>query len=498
MFDRVWRTERISGVVRKKKEEKSGRGNSGTGAASVGLSREAVIARVAIGLAAATLCSVLFARIVTDLGDNSALIRTDLRISNLVQTFRTPGFTRVMVFATDLGRWQGILAGAIAVALALALQRRKTEIAALALMLGFGQGAVWLAKTLIHRSRPEPGNALTFESSFSFPSGHTFIATVFYGLAGYVLFRTARRRVRVLAALASLAVVMLIGFSRVYLGVHWPSDVLGSLAAGAVWLALTVTSLSLREPRSFAEEPRAARRARDWQDLLIAAAWAVTVGILYSSIPLRQPHTTALVTPIVSEHDVPAQLFLALPKTSEDISGRPMEPINLVFIGTEDEVRAAFVRAGWISADPLGWRALRREVVAMTRRSPYAAQPGTPTFWNGRPNRLTFEKPTAANSIRERHHIHLWNSGLDSDAGRHIWVATAHFDKGFERTSMPVPVHAIDPDIDQQREYVRKSLTSAGAVRAEARLTVTGAQKGRNFAGDHFFTDGTACLLVLR
>lgn len=463
---------------------------------SPGLSREAVIVRVAVGLAVATLCSVLFARILTDLSNDSALIRADLRVSNLVQTFRSASFTRVMVFATDLGRWQGILAGAIAVSLVLALRRRRTEIAALVLMLGFGQAAVWLVKTIIHRTRPEPGNALTFESSYSFPSGHAFIAMVFYGLAGYLLFRSERRSIRSAAAVVTVVVVLSIGFSRVYLGVHWPSDVLGSFAAGTLWLALTVTSLSLRQPPP-------APGGKPLKTLLlesagVAIAWAAALFVLYRSIPLRQPHTESLVVPIVAESDVPARLFLSLPKTSEDISGRPMEPINLVFIGTEDQVRAAFQKAGWSSADPLGLRSFRRELVAVTEHSPYAQQPGTPTFWNGRPNRLTFEKSTAANSIRERHHIHLWNSGLDSDSGRHIWVATAHFDKGFKRTNMPVPVHAIDPDIDRQREFVREDLESASAVRSATRLPVTGPQTGKNFAGDRFFTDGTACLLVLK
>jgi membrane-associated phospholipid phosphatase len=458
----------------------------------------AVAIRVGVGLCVASLFSLLFARILSDLSTNTSLIRADLRLSTLVQSFRTPAFTRVMIFATDLGRWQGIVSGAIALGLGLALWRRKADIVALVLALSFGEVAVWLIKTLIHRARPEPANALTFEGSYSFPSGHAFVATVFYGLACYVLFRVTPGATRVLVVLSGLALVLAIGFSRVYLGVHWPSDVLASYTAAVVWLAATITPLAILDRNPSSHGSLFSPRLRSVLVALIGILWPGTIVLLYSSIPLRQPHTVPIVVPIIAEDDIPKRLFESLPKTSEDISGRPMEPINIVLVGPEEKVRAAFAAAGWTSADPLSLHSLRREVVAIAKKAPYPEQPGTPTFWNGRPNLLTFEKSTPQRTIRERHHIHLWNSGLNSSSGKPVWMATAHFDKGFKRASMPVPVHAIDPDIDRQREYVRHDLEAAGAVQSVTRLPVTGTLTGKNFAGDSFFTDGTACLLVLR
>ena len=465
---------------------------------SVSKTRWAMAARIAAGLGVATVCSLFFARLLSGLEYQTPLIRADLRISSLVQIFRTPAVTRVMIFATDLGRWQGIAAGAIALGLGLLLWRRKADIVALGLTLVFGDAAIWLVKTHVHRARPEPGNALTFESSFSFPSGHTFVATVFYGLATFVLVRAARGAVRSAIALSGLLLVLVVGFSRVYLGVHWPSDVLASFAAGTVWLAFTITPLSLldRDPDShgalFTPEIRHRLVA------LLAALWIVAIGVLYASVPLPQPHVVPIVVPVISETDVPKRLFETLPKASEDISGRPMEPVNIVIVGLEEQVRTAFLEAGWSAADPLSLHSFRRELMAMARKAPYPEQPGTPSFWNGRPNLIAFEKSTPANTISERHHIHLWNAGVNSDAGRPIWVATTHFDKGFKRASALVPVHSIDPNIDAQREYVRHDLEAGGKVESMTRLPVTGRLAGRNFAGDRFFTDGTACLLVLK
>ena len=457
----------------------------------------AVGVRIAIGLFVATVCSFLFARVLAALENQTALVRADLRISALVQTFRTPALTRAMVFITDLGRWQGIAAGGIALSLGLALWRRKADIVAIVLALGFGTAAIVLIKTHVHRARPEPGNAITFESSFSFPSGHTFVATVFYGLAAFILLRAARGPARSAIFLGGVVVVLLVGFSRVYLGVHWPSDVLASFAAGSVWLAVTITPLTLFDRDPDAHGALFTPEIRRLLLVLIGVAWFAALDVLAIKIPLPQPHHVAIVVPVIPENDVPKRLFETLPKASEDISGRPMEPVNVVIIGLEEEVRAAFEGAGWQVADPLSMHSLWREMRAIVGKAPYPEQPGTPSFWNGRPNLLAFEKATPANVVSERHHIHLWNAGVNSDAGRPIWVATAHFDKGFKRASALVPVHAIDPDIDLQREYVRRDLEAGGKVRSLVRLPVTGRLAGRNFAGDRFFTDGTACLLVL-
>ena len=457
----------------------------------------AVGVRIALGLLVAMVSSFLFARVLSALQNQTALIRADLRVSALVQTLRTPALTRAMVFVTDLGRWQGIAVGGFALSLGLALWRRKADIVAIVLALLFGTATIVLIKTHVHRARPEPGNAITFESSFSFPSGHTFVATVFYGLATFVLLRAARGPARSGIFLGGVVLVLLVGFSRVYLGVHWPSDVLASFAAGSVWLALTITPLTVFDRRPDAHGALFTPQVRRLLLVFIGVAWFAALDALSASIPLPQPHTVKIVVPIIPENDVPKRLFENLPKASEDISGRPMEPVNVVIIGTEDEVRAAFEKAGWQVADPLSLHSLWREMRAIVGKAPYPEQPGTPSFWNGRPNLLAFEKPTPANVVSERHHIHLWNAGVNSDAGRPIWVATAHFDKGFKRASALVPVHAIDPDIDAQREYVRRDLEAGGKVKSVVRLPVTGRLSGRNFAGDRFFTDGTACLLVL-
>jgi undecaprenyl-diphosphatase len=101
-----------------------------------------------------------------------------------------------------------------------------------------------LLKQVFMRPRPRFENPLLIISSYSFPSGHTMMATVFYG-ALCALFVTKVRdwRARGLAAGLSACLILLVGFSRIYLGVHYLSDVMAAIAEGLAWLAFSVISV---------------------------------------------------------------------------------------------------------------------------------------------------------------------------------------------------------------------------------------------------------------
>ncbi len=93
-----------------------------------------------------------------------------------------------------------------------------------------------LLKLLFHRTRPVPFFGLATPDSYSFPSGHALESCVFFGsLAAIAAARTTPRTLRIVYYAAAAATTGAIGFSRIYLGVHYPSDVLGGYAAAGVW-----------------------------------------------------------------------------------------------------------------------------------------------------------------------------------------------------------------------------------------------------------------------
>jgi membrane-associated phospholipid phosphatase len=114
-----------------------------------------------------------------------------------------------------------------------------------------------LTSILINRHRPPVPHLDDAPPTSSFPSGHTAAAVCFYGAVALVLFwRGANAMLRALAATLAVLVPLLVGASRLYRGMHFPSDVVGGLVLAVVWLALTTWLLLYREPRYRPDERR--------------------------------------------------------------------------------------------------------------------------------------------------------------------------------------------------------------------------------------------------
>lgn len=192
-------------------------------------------------------CVWFFFGVLQEYVGNELLIQADVRIITLVQIFRTPLFNAAMLFVTDMASGQLVFLGWLFTTLILWLRGRWREGGALGAAILGGEAFIALVKYFVARPRPALVNALMHESSFSFPSGHAFVALLFYGLLAYYIFRSVNRWwVKSITVISAAAIVVAVGFSRIYLGVHWPSDVLASYAAGAAWLAVVITALEIQ------------------------------------------------------------------------------------------------------------------------------------------------------------------------------------------------------------------------------------------------------------
>jgi membrane-associated phospholipid phosphatase len=128
--------------------------------------------------------------------------------------------------------------------------RRPTRLAAFVGVTAIGSSLLNLSiKTAIDRARPDLPDALVVEPGTSFPSGHTQAAVVGYGVLLLVFLPVIKPRHRPWVIAAAMAMVVLIGFSRIALGAHYLSDVIGAALIGSAWLsAMTAAFSACREP----------------------------------------------------------------------------------------------------------------------------------------------------------------------------------------------------------------------------------------------------------
>ena len=174
-------------------------------------------------------------------------IRYDQRFADWLHHRATDPLTDVVRVLT----WSGngaFLALVVAVAV-LVLWRSNLMIDAVFVLLAFAGAEVitFGMKQGFRRDRPFFEDPLATASSFSFPSGHALVSLAVYGSIALVVARHTRSRRLAAAVLAVAAIwILAIGFSRLYLGVHFLSDVLAGYAAGAAWLALLYVSIEVR------------------------------------------------------------------------------------------------------------------------------------------------------------------------------------------------------------------------------------------------------------
>ena len=161
----------------------------------------------------------------------------------LTRYFASPRVDQVMIFITDLGYGKLYFLIVSAIFLLILYLKRWREAAGLAICLAGGAVLNLLLKNLFERARPELFR-LVEATGYSFPSGHAMVSLCFYGMAAFLLARGLKRwQGRVLVISAAGLLIAAIGVSRVYLGVHYPTDIAAGYAAGSMWLAFCISLL---------------------------------------------------------------------------------------------------------------------------------------------------------------------------------------------------------------------------------------------------------------
>lgn len=200
----------------------------------------------------------VFLTLAWDVASHAPLVLLDARIAIWLHRHESLELRAFLYAVTQLHSTLGI--GAMTLVL-LAVQARMREwywMASVALVVGGGMLLNLLLKHLYGRARPTFDDPWVVLTTFSFPSGHTAGATAFYGvLAAFLVARTRDHAARGAIAFGATLAVALVAFSRMYLGVHYLSDVVAAAASTAAWLTLCLTLVRARVHRKLAQQAAA-------------------------------------------------------------------------------------------------------------------------------------------------------------------------------------------------------------------------------------------------
>jgi len=348
-------------------------------------------------------------------------------------------------------------------------------------------------KFIFHRARPDI--AVYPESSFSFPSGHATIAIAFYGFLAYMLIKNARQwKRKINIFFASFILIILIGFSRLYLGVHYVSDVWGGYLAGAIWLIIAIgfsEYFLYKKQKSEVLPHKTTKHLASIGIILISVCFYFIFALNYQIPALTAPAEVKQIT--ISDS---LTIFNTdQSKYTETLLGNTQEPLSFIIIAKNDQqLIDLFEQARWELADDVSISSVAKLAHAALWKDSYSKAPMTPDFWNANVHDFGFEKATDSDNVRTRHHARFWKTNYIAENGDMIYVGTASFDSNIKWGV----THRINPDIDTEREFLYSDLQKTDMIMNAEKQQFIDPKLGSNFSGDLFFTDGKLYLIFIK
>ncbi|MCG7917849.1 MAG: VTT domain-containing protein, partial [Candidatus Thiodiazotropha taylori] len=266
-------------------------------------------------------------------------------IHNGLQSLRTPWGDQFIYLLTSLGDLSSIIIVAVVSAILLILQGHYRTLNYLIAAIGFGILAPLLLKYGLQIPRPESAPATL--GPWSFPSAHVLRTITLYGFLSIMVARGLSHDWRWLPYSIAATLVGAVALSRLYLGVHWLSDVLGSITLGLAWIAL----LGIAYARHVSVESR---------HFAIVVASLTTLALYLTFQTWQLPEKLQPYQQQAAINQIESQLAwrsgqLDIPTHRHDIRGEGNHPLNLQYAGDLQILQQQLKRQGWQSAEMLDW-----------------------------------------------------------------------------------------------------------------------------------------------
>lgn len=401
----------------------------------------------------------LFLGVLEDVISHDPMVQADVSVYQFLQDIRTQPTDWLMVMVTEMGSI-GVMLPLVVVLLAWFLWRRAWTTAIYWIGVAtFSQLLVLLLKYTLGRHRPVESMYTGLEQ-FSFPSGHVTASTVLLCFLAFLLCLGQTRTMRAVIALATGLYIALVAFSRVYLGAHWLSDVVGGMSLGLVWVGIVATAYTQCVTREDVA-PRAL-------GLVVVIALA-TFGSLW--IHARGPED-------IARYAVPAHVRLLsddewingawrqLPARRLEFAGDAEEPFQLQWACSETGIVSALKAMGWHDAPVWTWKA------ALGSLAPHAKLenlPVLPRFNQGDQASIVYVRDSG-DQPAQREVFRLWRSSFDLTSS--------------EKERRPIWYGAVYREVRRQaglfdQKFIRQSTLSAASLRQMFPRTETSNLRGR-------------------
>jgi hypothetical protein len=187
-----------------------------------------------------------------------------------------------------------------------------------------------------------------------------------------------------------------------------------------------------------------------------------------------------------------------IPRRVMDAEGNPGDNTNFVAPGSEQKVLAAFEAAGWVKVDRTKQSAVVQGLLQTLSKQAYLTLPMSELMLYGRAQDYGLAHAEPISVVAQRHHLRLWKAPFQVD-GQDLWVGAATHDIGFERDARNNGfTHKIDPNVDDEREFVGRSLEETGRVAKLSYITPAQASKeAKTATGATFHSDGRVLVIQL-
>jgi membrane-associated phospholipid phosphatase len=243
-----------------------------------------------IGATVSAVFFFIFFNFIEDIFDESSLLAFDKNVINISEGIRTPFLNKAMVFITYMGNSYAIAISFLIIVILLIILKKFRYLYSLLISLSSSAIFVILIKNIIGRQRPPIENALIVLKDFSFPSGHSYMAVAFYGLVIYFIFDILKNNnTKYFILAAGIIFILSLGFSRLYLGVHWPSDVFAGFAAAIALITAIITFLEIKERFQPIKKSVSLKTKKTAviSGLIMFCAWIIYLIIYYILNPLK-------------------------------------------------------------------------------------------------------------------------------------------------------------------------------------------------------------------